>query len=54
MQYLRCDVWNYLKVVAVKLIDKDASAATVSEKEIAAMLRVQNDYCVKLYEVSLS
>merc|ERR1711934_359613 len=39
------------KVVAVKLIDKGDTGMTVTDKEIAVMMRIDNPNCVKLYEV---
>jgi len=39
------------KEVAVKLIDKAGSGATVQDKEIAVMLRIDDPNCVKMYEV---
>jgi len=38
-------------VVAVKIIDKKASGMTVTDKEIAVMMRIDDPNCVKLYEV---
>merc|ERR1712054_491504 len=39
------------KEVAVKLINKVTSGATVQDKEIAVMLRIDDPNCVKMYEV---
>merc|ERR1712072_657628 len=39
------------KVVAVKLIDKGDTGMTVTDKEVAVMLRIDDPNCVKLYEV---
>lgn len=39
------------KVVAVKLIDKGDTGMAVTDKEVAVMLRIDNENCVKLYEV---
>lgn len=39
------------KLVAVKLIDKGDTGMTVTDKEIAVMLRVEDENCVRLYEV---
>jgi len=36
---------------AVKLIDKGSSGVTVSDKEIAVMIRINNENCVRLFEV---
>ena len=37
--------------MAVKLIEKAKAGAVMNDKEIAVMLKVDNPYCVKLYEV---
>merc|ERR1711998_27602 len=37
--------------VAIKEIDKGASGMTVTDKEIAVMMRIDNPHCVKLYAV---
>jgi calcium/calmodulin-dependent protein kinase I len=37
--------------VAVKLIDKKASGMSVTDKEIAVMMRIDDPNCVKLYRV---
>lgn len=39
------------KVVAIKLINKKASGMTVTDKEIAVMMRIDNPNCVKLHAV---
>merc|ERR1711881_476800 len=39
------------KTVAVKLIDKGDTGMTVTDKEVAVMLRIKDENCVQLYEV---
>jgi len=48
------EVWRAVRhglEFAVKIIDKADSGMTVTEKEIAVMMRVANSDCVKLYAV---
>jgi calcium/calmodulin-dependent protein kinase I len=39
------------QVVAIKIIDKGDTGMTVTDKEVAVMLRIDDPNCVKLYEV---
>merc|ERR1719305_1266787 len=39
------------QIFAVKLIDKKASGMSVTDKEIAVMMRIQNENCVRLHAV---
>jgi hypothetical protein len=36
---------------AIKLIDKGKAGAVMNDKEIAVMLKVDHQFCVKLFEV---